>query len=220
MGKINRPLCVRFLMFTLGIAIMALGSVMTVRANLGVAPWDTLNIGLYRTFGLTIGVWSQVVGLFVIVTSYAVARLKPGIGTWLNMLLFGLFFDFFTYLDLIPEYQAMWQRMILLLAGLLVISIGIGMYISPRVGAGPRDSFMLALHEKTGWSIQKVRLMIEVLVLAVGWLMGGPVSIGTLIIAGLTGPLIQRTIPFWEKLMKRQYQPQQQKHSIPAQISH
>ncbi|MCK9910873.1 hypothetical protein MXD81_17120, partial [Microbacteriaceae bacterium K1510] len=98
-----------------------------------------------------------------------------------------------------------YQRILLFLAGLFVMTIGIGMYISPRLGAGPRDSFMLALNERMGWSIQKVRMSIELTVMLLGGLLGGPVSIGTLLIAVFTGPLIQRTIPFWENLMSKQY---------------
>jgi uncharacterized protein len=85
------------------------------------------------------------------------------------------------------------------------MAVGIGMYISPRLGAGPRDSFMLAMNERMGWSIQKVRIAIEVTVLLAGAALGGPVSIGTVLIALLTGPLIQRTIPFWQTVMQKPY---------------
>jgi uncharacterized membrane protein YczE len=88
---------------------------------------------------------------------------------------------------------------------MLLFAVGIGMYISPRMGAGPRDSLMLALNERMGWSIQRVRVTIELVVLALGWLLGGPVSIGTLLVALFSGPLIQRTIPFWERLMRERY---------------
>ncbi|MGE5702758.1 MAG: YczE/YyaS/YitT family protein, partial [Clostridia bacterium] len=77
--------------------------------------------------------------------------------------------------------------------------------LSPRLGAGPRDSFMLALNERMGWSIQKVRLSIEIAVTLFGFLLGGPVSVGTLVTALSIGPLIQRFIPLWERLMRKQY---------------
>jgi len=64
---------------------------------------------------------------------------------------------------------------------------------------------MLAMNERLGWSIQKVRLIIEITVLLAGAALGGPVSVGTVLIAVLTGPLIQRTIPFWQMVMKKQY---------------
>jgi uncharacterized membrane protein YczE len=192
-------------MFILGLAVGAFGCVLTIKANLGVAPWDTFHIGLQKTFGLTIGIWSQIVGAIVIILSYVMAGIKPGLPTLLNMICFGLFLDVFLWLDFVPEVQLFWQRIMLFLVGLLIMCVGIGMYLSPRLGAGPRDSFMLALYERSGWSIQKVRMMIEVTVLVFGYFFGGPVSIGTVLIALLTGPLIQRTIPFWEKLMQKPY---------------
>ncbi|KGT72789.1 membrane protein, partial [Bradyrhizobium japonicum] len=203
--KINRPLCVRYFMFMLGLAVMALGSCMAIQAHLGVAPWDVLNIGLTKTLGLTVGTWSQLIGLAVIILSYVLAKIKPGLPTALNVIFFGLFIDIFLWLGFIPEPVYIYQRILLFLAGLFVMTIGIGMYISPRLGAGPRDSFMLALNERMGWSIQKVRMSIELTVMLLGGLLGGPVSIGTLLIAVFTGPLIQRTIPFWENLMSKQY---------------
>ncbi|MFY0543337.1 YczE/YyaS/YitT family protein [Brevibacillus sp. H7] len=202
-------------MFVLGLAIGAFGCVMTIKANLGVSPWDTFHIGLQRTFGLTIGIWSVIVGAIVIILSYLLAGMKPGVPTLLNMGCFGLFLDVFLWLDFIPEVHLFWQRMFLFLVGLFIMCVGIGLYLSPRLGAGPRDSFMLALNERMGWSIQKVRMMIEITVLVLGFFFGGPVSIGTVLIALLTGPLIQRTIPFWEKRMQKPYGmiPKEQLHA-------
>lgn len=201
----GKTLTVRYAMFCLGLAVMAFGCMLCIQANAGVSPWDVFHIGLFQTFGLTIGTWSQIVGAVVILLSYVVARIKPGIPTLLNMILFGYFLDFFLWLNMIPEAETLASRYGLFTLGLLVMTVGIGMYISPRLGAGPRDSLMLALNEKLGWSIQRVRLVIEVAVLIAGWFMGGPVSFGTVLIAVLTGPLIQRTIPFWEKVMKKPY---------------
>lgn len=192
-------------MFMLGLAVMAVGCVMAIHANLGVTPWDTFHIGLQKTFGLTIGIWAQIVGAVVIILSYFLAGIKPGLGTLLNMFFFGVFIDLCLWLDFIPHLHAYWEKILLFALSMFVMSVGIGMYISPRLGAGPRDSFMLALNERMGWSIQKVRMVIEVVVLLAGFLMGGPVSYGTVLIAVLTGPLIQRTIPFWEKVMRKPY---------------
>ncbi|WP_432776830.1 YitT family protein [Brevibacillus gelatini] len=203
--RISRSIVIRYAMFVLGLFIGALGCVLAIKANLGVAPWDTFHIGLQKTFGLTIGMWSQIVGLAVIFSSYLIAKIKPTFGMFLNMVCFGSFLDFILWLDVVPELASLWSRMAMFLLGLVVMNIGIGMYLSPRLGAGPRDSFMLAMNERLGWSIQKVRLIIEVTVLIAGAALGGPVSIGTVLIALLTGPMIQRTIPFWQSVMKKQY---------------
>jgi uncharacterized protein len=192
---------IRYVTFILGLAVMALGSYMTIEAHLGVSPWDSFHMGLQKTFGLTIGTWSELVGFIVVLLTYFIGKIKPGIPTVLNIIFFGLFLDLFIWIGFVPEFKGVLVRTLLFLAGVIVLAFGIGLYISPRLGAGPRDSFMLALHEKKGWSIQWVRICIEVTVLLLGWIFGGPVSVGTFLIAIFTGPLIQRTIPFWEKVM-------------------
>lgn len=203
-GK-ERTRFVRYAMFVLGLAVVSLGCVLMIQADMGVASWDVLHIGLTHTFGLTIGIWSQIVGVLALLLSYLIARVKPGLGTILNMLLVGLFIDLFMWLELIPRAESLLLKVCWFASGMLLFAVGIGMYISPRMGAGPRDSLMLALNERMGWSIQRVRVTIELVVLALGWLLGGPVSIGTLLVALFSGPLIQRTIPFWERLMRERY---------------
>lgn len=196
---------VRYAMFVLGLFVGAFGCVLTIQANMGVAPWDTFHIGLQKTFGLTIGIWSQIAGVVVIMSSYLLAKIKPTFAMFLNMACFGLFLDLFIWWGIVPRPEMMVERTIMFLLGVFIMTVGIGMYLSPRLGAGPRDSFMLAMNERLGWSIQKVRLIIEVAVLIAGAALGGPVSVGTVLIALLTGPLIQRTIPFWQMVMKKQY---------------
>ena len=194
---------IQYVMFTAGLAIMAFACYMMIIANLGVAPWEVLNIGLYQTLGLTIGTWAQLVGIFIIIISYLIARIRPGIGTILNMLFFGWFIVLFIWLDLVPTFEGFVQNFLLFLVSLVLISIGIGMYLSSRLGAGPRDTFMIAIHERKGWSIQIVRSIIEIVALTLGWLLGGPVHIGTILVALLTGPMIQHTIPFFVNIMKK-----------------
>ncbi|MGE7272019.1 YczE/YyaS/YitT family protein [Brevibacillus panacihumi] len=192
-------------MFVLGLFVCAFGCVLTIQANMGVAPWDTFHIGLQKTFGLTIGIWSQIAGVAVIMASYLLAKIKPTFAMFLNMVCFGVLLDFFIWWGIVPKPEMMVERTAMFLVGVLIMTVGIGMYLSPKLGAGPRDSFMLAMNERLGWSIQRVRLIIEITVLIAGASLGGPVSVGTVLIALLTGPLIQRTIPFWQMVMKKQY---------------
>lgn len=85
----------------------------------------------------------------------------------------------------------------------MVMSIGIGIYVSPNLGAGPRDSLMLFIIEKTGWSLKKVRTGIEVIVAIVGWILGGPVGIGTVLIAIGLGQLVHYTLPASQKYLNK-----------------
>lgn len=199
------PVTIRYGVFMLGLAVMGYGIGMMIEADLGVAPWDTLHIGLQKTFGLTIGMWSQIVGLLIIVSSYLIGRIKPNAGMFLNMFFFGLFIDLFMWLKWIPIGQTVLERAVLFGAGLLIYTCGTGMYNSPRIGAGPRDSFMLALHEKTGWDISKVRIGIECTVALSGFLLGGPVSVGTVVTAVAIGPLIKQFIPMWERMLAKPF---------------
>lgn len=222
MGRkfLRHPLTVRYSVFMLGLAVMGFGIGMMIEANLGVAPWDTLHIGLQETFGLTIGMWSQIVGVIIILASYVIGRIKPNVAMFLNMFFFGLFIDLFMWLKWIPTGETVIEQVVLFAAGLLIYTCGIGMYISPRVGAGPRDSFMLSLNERMGWSISSVRIGIECTVTLLGFLLGGPVSAGTLVTALATGPLIKRFIPMWERMMAKPYgkAPEARRSSRPAQL--
>ncbi|WP_429841309.1 YczE/YyaS/YitT family protein [Brevibacillus sp. FIR094] len=199
------PLAVRYSVFMSGLAVMAFGIGMMIEAHLGVAPWDTLHIGLQKTFGLTIGIWSQIVGAIIILASYIIGKIRPNVGMFLNMFFFGLFIDIFMWLHWIPTGETVIERAILFAVGLLIYTVGTGMYISPRLGAGPRDSFMLALHERMGWGIGKVRIGIECTVMVLGLLLGGPVSVGTFVTALAIGPLIKQFIPMWERLLAKPY---------------
>ncbi|MCH5585628.1 YitT family protein [Shimazuella sp. AN120528] len=199
------PMVIRYSMFMLGLAVMGYGIGMMIEAHLGVAPWDTLHIGLQNTFGLTIGMWSQIMGAIIILATYFIGKIKPNIGMFLNMFFFGLFIDLFMWLKWLPSGETLIERICLFTAGLLIYTFGTGMYISPRIGAGPRDSFMLVLHERMGWSISKTRIGIECTVTLFGFLFGGPVSVGTLLTALTIGPLIKQFIPLWERIMAKPY---------------
>jgi uncharacterized membrane protein YczE len=80
-------------------------------------------------------------------------------------------------------------------AGLILLAIATGLYIGARLGPGPRDGLMTGLHRRTGWRIWIVRTGIEVTVLAIGWILGGQVGIGTLAFALLIGPMVNLTLP-------------------------
>lgn len=180
--------------------VLSLGIAMTIKGQrLGVGPWDVLHIGLTKNFGLTIGTWSIILGVIIIVVTSAVLKQWPKLGTWLNMILLGLFIDLFNWM--LPEFDTMTGQVIIFTLGVAVMSYGIGIYVAPNVGAGPRDSLMLILVDKLGISVKKVRTMIEVIVAVAGWLLGGPVGIGTVIIALLIGQIVHYALPQCRKLL-------------------
>lgn len=190
----------RFFIYLLGLFLMAVGVVLLLQADLGVPPWDVLHVGLFLNFGLTIGTWNIIVGIVILTLSALISKEFPQFGAFLNMLLIGTFIDFLLWTTWIQTPLHLIGQMMMLTAGTLVIGYGMGLYISASFGAGPRDSLMIALTNATRWKISHVRALIEIVVLIIGWLLGGPVFIGTILFTVLIGPISGIVIPQCEKL--------------------
>ncbi|WP_240795459.1 YczE/YyaS/YitT family protein [Aquibacillus halophilus] len=198
--RTKRELFIRWSFFMLGLIVLALGISLTIKAkDLGISPWDVLHYRLFVQFGLTIGTWSIIAGFTIVLITACVTKSYPKMGTYINMLLVGLFIDFFNWL--IPDVHLMWLEIIILAFGIVITAIGIGLYVAPDFGAGPRDSVMLSLSKKMGWKVSRVRNGIELIVLALGWLLGGPVGIGTIIIVLFIGTVIGYSIPISKSLL-------------------
>jgi uncharacterized membrane protein YczE len=173
-----------------GIFLFGLGIVMTIKSNLGTAPWDALHLGLIHYLPLTLGQVSQLTGILVIFISFCLG-IKPGWGTIANMYFIGIFIDLIMDRQWIPDPIHWLSQVGLLLAGILIIGWGSFFYLSAALGAGPRDSFMVGAIAKTGWPVWKVRTIIESSVAILGYFLGGPIGIGTVLIALTLGPSIQ-----------------------------
>ncbi|GAE35076.1 membrane protein [Halalkalibacter akibai JCM 9157] len=189
----KRTFFLRWGIFLLGLMVMSLGIALMIRAELGGAPWDVLHLGLSFQLGLTVGTWSIIMGVVILLLTTMLTKSLPQIGAFINMLFVGLFIDVFMWLISTPSY--VFFQYIMLGLGIIIIGYGIGIYIAPRCGAGPRDSLMLALQEKTGWKVQYVRGLMEIIVLTFGWLLGGTVFIGTLLFCFGIGSVVGITLP-------------------------
>lgn len=195
----NRHIFWRSTFFLLGIVILALGVTLTVKANMiGVGSWDVLHIGLTNTLGLTIGTWSIIVGLIILAIDSMFMKRLPKIGTFLDMFLTGIFIDIFNFL--LPNVDGYFPQLMAFCAGLLLLGFGCGMYIVANLGVGPRDTLMLLVTHKLGWSVGKARTVMEVTVAIVGFLLGGPIGIGTVIMSFGLGPIVQWALTINEKL--------------------
>lgn len=188
-GRDWRDWIARFAMLNAGLALFAVGLVLSLQSNLGANSWTVFHDGIDRHTPLTIGQASQVVGLLMIAVSW-LGGIRPGIGTLCNMYLVGWFMDLILEHGWVPLAQAYPLRVTMLLASLAVLGVATGVYIKAGFGAGPRDSFNLSLMELTGWSIGKTRWAIEVTVVVVGILLGGRFGVGTIISAFLIGPAV------------------------------
>ncbi|MEC2072138.1 YczE/YyaS/YitT family protein [Alkalihalophilus marmarensis] len=192
-------LFVRWAVFMVGLVIMSFGISMMIKADLGSAPWDVLHIGLTLQLGLTVGSWSIIMGFLIIGVTSFLTKEWPQLGAFINMVLVGVFIDIFLWLLPAPEGFAL--KLAMLLLGIIIIGYGIGLYIAPKLGAGPRDSLMLALTLRTGWKVQWVRSSMEVIVLTAGWLLGGPVFIGTLLFCFGIGSVVGFTMPQCQRMV-------------------
>lgn len=178
----------RITQLLVGLFLYGIGIAFLVRGMIGAAPWDVLTQGIARHIPLTFGTITILVSIVVLLLWIPI-RQKPGVGTVLNALLVGPAAD--VGFLLIPEIETLWVRIAFFAIGLLVLSGATGLYIGAAFGPGPRDGLMTGLHRQTGWPIWVVRTGLEVTVVAIGWVLGGNVGLGTVAFALLVGPLCQ-----------------------------
>jgi uncharacterized membrane protein YczE len=173
---------VGFMMFGLSIAMM-------IRGNLGTSAWAVLEVALSKILHITPGTMTVIMG-FIVLSGALIMREKIGWGTLGNILSIGPWEDL--ALSLIPSVKDNLPVQIgMLLLAILMMGIASAIYIGVDAGAGPRDSMMLAIKRTTGLSLRVARAIIEVIVVAIGWLLGGPAGIGTVVFALLVGPSVQ-----------------------------
>jgi uncharacterized membrane protein YczE len=162
---------------------------MMIRANLGTSPWVVLEVALSQITGLTPGTVSVLLG-FVVLSGSLILREKVGWGTLANILFIGPWEDLALYF--IPSISDNFVlQLAMLLGAIFLMGMASAIYIGVNAGAGPRDSLMLAVKRVSGWSLRRARGSIEVIVVLLGWLLGGPLGIGTVIFALLIGFSIQ-----------------------------
>ncbi|MBV9847489.1 MAG: hypothetical protein JOZ47_20815 [Kutzneria sp.] len=181
----------RLLNLYVGLVLFGVSMALMVRAELGLSPWDVLHQGLSRLTGLPIGLVSNVVGALVLLL-WIPLRQRPGLGTVSNVIVIGLVVD--ATLALLARPDSLAVRIVFLVVGILLNASAIGLYVGAGLGPGARDGLMTGLARR-GHSIRLVRGMIEVSVLAAGWLLGGTVGVGTVLYAGSIGFLVHYLIP-------------------------
>ncbi len=193
----------RCLFFITGIIVLSFGITLTIKGQLfGVGSWDVLHIGLTKTLGLSIGSWSIILGLAILAFDMLITKKFPLPGTFIDMFLAGIFIDIFNYW--LPDIDGFWMQLISYLTGLVLLGWGgCGMYMVANLGIGPRDTLMLMMVHKLGWSVTRSRTTMEVTVAIIGFLLGGPIGIGTVFMAFGLGPIVQFALSYNEKLFMR-----------------
>ena len=179
----------RFPRLMFGLFLFGLGLAFMVVADLGLAPWEVLHQGVSRRTGIPIGTVGIITGLLVLVAWFPIGE-RFGVGTLANVIFIGIVID--VSLWLMPdEFSNLAVRWALMIGGIVLVAIGSGYYIGVHLGPGPRDGLMTGLSRQTGRPIGLVRAVIELSVLAGGWLLGGTVGAGTVAFAFGIGPLVQ-----------------------------
>lgn len=180
-----------WLRIVLGLAVFAVGVHLTIFANIGLAPWDCLGMGIARHTPLNYGLAMTASSVLILIIDLLLKE-RIGFGTIIDALLTGNLVQLYNTLNPFPLNQRLLPGIGIMLAGFLFMAVGMWIYMAAGQCCGPRDSLMVGL----GKRLPKVPIgFVEILLLAVvlltGWRLGGPVGIGTLVSTFGTGLVMQ-----------------------------
>ncbi len=182
----------RLAKLVVGLVLFGVGLWSGLVAELGVSPWDVLTGGVSEQLGTPFGRTAIGISVVVLLVGLA-ARVRPGVGTLLNVVVIGVVVDLLLATDWQSGLgdEALALRLTATLGGIGCVAAGSALYLGAHLGPGPRDGLMVAIHLRTGWALGACRALLEGTVLVVGVLLGGPVGIGTLAFAVSIGPAVQ-----------------------------
>jgi len=181
-----------------GLWVFGTGEALLIASTLGNSPWTVLAQGIALHSPLSIGAATFAVSAALLLL-WVPLRERPGLGTLLNAVVIAVALD--VMLLVLPTPEAVPVRLLMIVAGVLVLAAGGALYLTANLGPGPRDGLMTGLHTRFGWRIASVRTGLEVSALAAGWLLGGRVGIGTVVFALGVGP----ALAFFLAALRRAY---------------
>lgn len=181
--------------YLIGLAINALGIALIIFSTVGAGAWDTVAIGLNHSWGLTIGICTVITQVLVVLAISIIERKRLQYESIIAIIIRSIFLDAWIYLvfnhiDLAASWEIQWLYFIF---GIISMGIGIGIYMEAHFPKSPIDGLMLAIHNRFKWSINTSRIVVELSGAVIGFILGGPVGLGTLIIALFVGKIIQMT---------------------------
>ena len=176
-----------FMVLIVGLWLFGTGEALLVVAELGNGPWTVLAEGVSSRTPLSIGAATFVISCLVLLL-WIPLKERPGLGTIANAVIIAAALQ--VGVQVIPHPDPLWLRLVFVITGIAAIGLGSGLYLTTNLGPGPRDGWMTGIHERFGWPVARVRLGIEVSVLAIGWLLGGTVGLGTVLFALFIGPSV------------------------------
>lgn len=190
------PRAITWVPLIVGLWIFGLGEALFVASSIGATPWVVLAEGVGLRTGLSIGVATFLISL-VVLLMWLPLRERPGLGTIANIVVIATAID--VMLLVLPHPTNFFVQLLFAFLGVAIVGLGSALYLTAGLGPGPRDGWMTAIHHRTGMPVGRVRLFIEVSVLAAGYALGGTAGLGTLIFALLVG----RSIALWLAVVGR-----------------
>ncbi|MCM3165051.1 YitT family protein [Metabacillus litoralis] len=183
---------IRIVFYLIGLFLMGFGVTLTIKADLGAGAWDALNVGLSNVIGLTVGSWVIIIGVILIFINALIVRGKPKFLAVVTILLIGFSVDFWLIVVMSNVHlSTLLLQVISLIAGIVLISIGVAMYLQTKFPANPIDQLMISLHERFHLNFMIAKTIGEVTALILAFILQGPIGVGTIIITFLIGPMIQ-----------------------------
>lgn len=198
-NKSKKSIIYNMLLATVALFINGFGVYLTIHANIGAGPWDVFTLGLSKTFGILYGTASIMVSSAILCID--IALIEPiGIAMFIDVVVVGKAVDFFEYIDIIPYPTNVLGSVIMILAGLIVMGYTQFLYMRAALGCGPRDTLLVGLKKRlTHIPIGVISIGLLSTATLIGYLLGGPVGIGTIICTFCSGPIMQfafRTMHF------------------------
>ncbi len=207
MDNSRARILLKFLKTAFGLAVFAFGVRLTIAANIGLAPWDSFSMGIAYHTPLSYGT-AHITISCIIVAIDLMMREKIGYGTILDAFLVGLFVDIYNNLGIVPVQSGVPLGIAVMIAGLFIMSLGQFIYMSTGQCCGPRDAFLVGLGKRLPKvPIGVVNTGILCVVLSIGWLLGAPIGIGTVISTfgmGVTMQIIFRLLKFEPRSVRHQ----------------
>lgn len=182
---------VNMLIAAVSLFINGFGIYLTIQANIGAGPWDVLNLGLSKTLGILYGTASIAVSLGILLIDIALGE-PIGIAMFIDAVVVGKSVDFFNWIGAVPPCRSLWTGIPMMIVGLFILAYTQFTYMIASLGCGPRDTLLVGLAKRARRvPIGLVSIVLLSTATLVGWLLGGPVGVGTLICAFGSGPVMQ-----------------------------
>lgn len=198
----------RTIFYLIGIISFVIGICICVITNIGLSPWDVLSQGLSRQLAIGLGQAGIIIS-FIVLIAAMFFKIFPGFGTFVNIISIGLLVDYL--LPILEKHLILPDNLIVLsivyIIGVIFMSIGATFYIYGKFGAGPRDSLLLGIIQKTGISVAVIKPIMEGTVLILGIYLGGTYGLGTilnLLLMGIFMDIIFKRIKYDPKVVKQQ----------------